>query len=209
MNILVLGANGKVGSLVVSELCNYEHNIRAFVHNYNSLSDAENLEIFNGDIYDSESLRKALVDIEVVISCLGSWGTKYKNVLSTAMEKIVPIMQHKDVDRIISLTGAEARCTNEPVSLLQKFTYPLFNALAGKILQDANRHIETLKHSSLDWTVIRSPVMNDKGDPKKFDLRNKYPAPFKTINRHSVALAIINQIYDNTYIKQAPYIHRK
>jgi putative NADH-flavin reductase len=209
MNILVLGANGKVGSLVVKELAKTNHIIRAFVHGNSNIFASKKIEIFEGDIKSKESLGKALQNIDIVISCLGSWGTKTKDILSTAMENIIPLMENNNINRIISLTGAEAIIVNEPTAFIQKITYPLFKAIAPKILIDANEHLELLAKSSLSWTVLKSPVMNNWGNPKKFQLKDKYPSPFRSINRHSVAIALINQIEDEAFVNKAPYIFRK
>lgn len=209
MKILVLGANGRVGSLVVKELSNYSHEVRAFVHGNKNLPNYKNLEIYSGDIYDEESLKTALADVEIVISCLGSWGTKSKNILSQAMKNIIPLMNELDCQRIISLTGSEARLLQEKPNFLQRITHPLFSLLANKILLDAEEHLRLLQESSLDWTVIRSPVMNNLGKPSKFQLKYKYPSPFRTINRQSVAIALVNHIEDEAFIKKAPYIYRK
>jgi putative NADH-flavin reductase len=209
MNILVLGANGKVGSLVVKELAKTNHIIRAFVHGNSNIFASKKIEIFEGDIKSKESLGKALQNIDIVISCLGSWGTKTKDILSTAMENIIPLMENNNINKIISLTGAEARVKNEHISFLQKFTYPFFNLIAPKILEDANSHLSLLSGSNLNWTVIRSPVMNNCGSPRKFQLKHNYPSQLRTINRQSVALALVNQIEDEAFIKKAPYIFRK
>ncbi len=209
MKILVLGANGKVGSLVVDELLKSDHKIRAFVHGNNHLPTNKQVEIFQGDVRDKDSLEKALNSIEIVISCLGSWGTSTKDTLSTAMKNIIPLMEKHEIKRIISLTGSEAIIVNEPTAFIQKITYPLFKAIAPKILIDANEHLELLAKSSLSWTVLKSPVMNNWGNPKKFQLKDKYPSPFRSINRHSVAIALINQIEDEAFVNKAPYIFRK
>ncbi len=209
MNILVLGANGKVGSLVVKELSKTEYSISAFIHGKNLLPEYKNVTFFQGDIYNPESLRQALKDIDIVISCLGSWGTKRKDVLSVAMKNIIPLMESTGCNRIISLTGSEAQVKEEKIGIIQRLTHPIFKLLAGKILFDGEEHLRLLQSSNLNWTVVRSPVMNNVGKPGKFQLKNKYPLPFRTINRHSVAISLVNQIEDEVFINSAPYIFRK
>jgi putative NADH-flavin reductase len=208
MNILVFGANGKVGSLVVAELLNLECEVRAFVRGEHNLPSSSNLKIIHGDVKNINDVHGALKDTDIVISCLGSWGTKTKDILSMGMNNIVPAMQELGCPRIISLTGSEARLPGEKPSIIQRITHPLFKILARKILQDGEEHLRILQESCLNWTVLRSPVMNNVGKPGKSQLKNKYPLPFRTINRKSVAMALVNQIEDKAFLKQAPFIYR-
>jgi hypothetical protein len=50
--------------------------------------------------------------------------------------------------------------------------------------------------------------MNEKGDPQDFRLSADRPAPWATVNRRSVALAMLNLIEDNNHSRQAPFIAR-
>ena len=83
----------------------------------------------------------------------------------------------------------------------------IFNTLAGKILRDGEAHIRTLSQSSLDWTVVRSPVMNDKAS-MAYKLNETYPWPWQTVNRQLVAQAMVAQVTSSQYVRKAPYLHR-
>ncbi|MFZ1249996.1 MAG: NAD(P)-binding oxidoreductase [Candidatus Microsaccharimonas sp.] len=207
--IIVFGANGRVGSIVVRRLVKHGYKVKAFVHHANGLKSSGLVEYIEGDVTKKRDVENALKDADAVISTLGSWGTKSKNILSSGMKQIVPVMEKYSIRRIISLTGADAWApeTRHEASLLQKLSHKLFSTIASKIVQDGEKHIAILEKSTLDWTVIRSLVMNDSGN-KKYVLGLKYPAPWRTINRTAVAKALVDQLEDKTFLKQAPYIHR-
>lgn len=206
MKVTVFGANGRVGSLVVQLLLEQGHTVVAFVHN-NETTDKDNLIVVKGDVRDKQKVSESLKGSDAVVSALGSWGTETKDILTIGMENIIPAMQANGVKRIISLTGADARASNDNHSIIHKASYLLFTRLAGKILLDGERHIELLAESGLDWTVIRSPVMNRIGDAR-YHLNGSRPLPWESINREAVAAAMIDQLTSGDYYRKAPFIHR-
>lgn len=208
MRITIFGANGKVGRLVVEKSLDKGYKVVAFSHGKTTFRSSENLQIFQGDIYDMQNVEKAIKESEVVISTLGSWGTPNKDILTAGMKNIIPSMQRHNIKRIISLTGADAFMQGDKYSIISKIAHFLISLTAKKILKDGESHIQLLKGSDLDWTIIRSPVMNERGESGRFTLTNKKIMPWSTINRNSVALCMVEQINDHRYIKQAPYIKR-
>lgn len=208
MKILVFGANGKVGSLVTEQALDNGHSVTAFVHGDSSLKPHPSLSIHQGDIYDEMSVSDAVQGQDIVISCLGSWGTPHKDILTQGMKGIIPAMQAASIRRIVSLTGADASAPGDGKSVIHSLSHLLLSIVAPKILRDGERHIELLRDSNLEWTVIRSPVMNDRGSIDS-DLSSRRPVPWKTINRNAVAKAMLTCALSSEYNQAAPYITRK
>lgn len=206
-HITVFGANGRVGRLVVAGLLDRGHTVTAFVHSAGDMKDTDQLRVIQGDIYDAESVGGALAGADAVISALGSWGTPGKDILSKGMANIIPAMQSHGVKRIISLTGAEARTRGDQRSLVHRVAHLAASMFAGKILRDGESHIEQLETSSLDWTVVRSPVMNEKGSTH-YLLKMKRPYPWQTIHRQAVADAMVQQLNDSHFSNRSPFITR-
>lgn len=206
MNIAVFGANGRVGRLVVAELVRRGHHVRALVHGQPQQT-SETVEYRQCDIYDAAQVRESIVGCEAVISCLGSWGTKRQDVLSVGMQHIIPAMQENHVARIVSLTGADAWTESDRPGLIQKIMHLVFGIIAANILKDGETHIQLLAKSTLDWTVVRSPVMNEKGSDAYY-LDSTYPAPTQTIHRQAVARALCDQLETHDFSRISPFIHR-
>lgn len=205
--VAVFGANGRVGFLVVMKLLLSGRYVTAFVHSDSHLPAHKNLRIVKGDIHDTSSVEDALEGATAVISTLGSWRTITKDILQSGMMHIIPEMQRLGIRRIISLTGSEARATGDNLTTVHKLAHFTASLLAGKILHDGEAHIRLLEESSLDWTVIRSPVMNIRGS-EQYRLSTNRPFPIVTIHRHAVASAIIAQLNDLSHNKSAPFISR-
>jgi putative NADH-flavin reductase len=206
-HVTVFGANGRVGRLIVSGLLERGHTVTAFVHTAGDMKGTDQLRVLEGDIYEAESVEDAVAGADVVISALGSWGTPRKDILSTGMKHIIPAMQSHGVKRLISLTGAEARADGDHLSLIHRAAHFAASLLAGKILRDGESHIRQLEGSKLDWTVIRSPIMNESGS-SHYVLKPKRPYPWQTINRQAVADAMVQQLNDSHFSSQSPFITR-
>ena len=207
MQITVFGSNGKVGRLVTSLLLDSGHSVKAFVHNNSSLTDNKNLTLHKGDIYSSDDVLNAVKGSDAVISCLSSWHSPNKDILSSAMKNLIPAMKSSSVNRVITLTGSGAFYQKDKPNLFDKSQHSLMMALAKKVLADAEDHINLLETSSLDWTVLRSPVMTELGSAD-FKLQDGFPAPWATIHRHAVAKSLVELACSNDHIRKAPVITR-
>lgn len=207
MQVTVFGASGHVGSLVVEELLNQGHDVNAFVHSDATLLKGSGLKIIKGDIYNAKDVMNALAGSHAVISALGSWGTPRKDILASGMNNIIPAMEQAEITRIISLTGADARDKGDIISPIHRLSHFGIGLIARKVLKDGESHVRMLRGSNLKWTVIRSPVMNGKGS-SFYNLTSKRPMPWRTINRHAVAKAMVDQLDDNTFVSQSPFISR-
>lgn len=207
MTIAVFGASGKVGSLVTQKLLADGHHVRAFVHGSSPFKPRKSLEVIQGDIHLSDDVERALAGCHAVISCLGSWGTPSKDILTVAMHHIVPAMNAHKITRLVSLTGSGAALPGEKLPLIDRLNRALLLVAAGKILRDGEEHLRILSESNLDWTVLRSPVMTS-GNETPFSLSGRAPSPLATIPRASVVTALVSQLSNYSHLKRAPHIHR-
>ncbi len=208
MQVTVFGASGKVGQLVVEELLAKKHQPVVFVHRHNPFEGNTMVKVVQGDIYSADDVARSLQGSDAVLSTLGSWGTKRKDVLSSAMRTIIPTMNDLGLYRIVSLTGADAPdiAVDRP-TILQKLSQRLSGLLLGKIVKDGQTHINLLRASNLRWTVIRSPVMTNFGS-NNYALRLKWPLPIRTITRRAVAQSIVDQLEADDFVRSAPTIFR-
>jgi putative NADH-flavin reductase len=207
MQITVLGANGKVGRLVVARLLEHGHDVVAFVHSSSSLPVHINLRLERGDVHEGRDIANVINGSQAVISCLGSWHTPDKNILSSAMQRLIPAMQQQNISRIISVTGSGAFAPGDTPTPFDKVQHAVFNLMAPKVLRDGEEHIRLLHESKLDWTVIRSPIMNEYGT-SQYRLQAALPSPVQTIHRHAVADAMVAMLEDSSHERQAPCIVR-
>lgn len=208
MNIVVFGANGRVGQKVVAKLLAAGHHVRAAIHDNNPFDPNEQLEVVAGDIHDSAFVKSALQGCQAVISALGSWGTATKDIQVAGMQNIIPAMQSANVRRIVSITGAGAFDEMDHPTWLDKLSRLLISTGASKVFHDGEEHIRLLRRSGLDWTVLRSPIMQESGAVGHYSLNDHFPSPWATIVRDDVASALCTLVTSNDWQQQSPFIHR-
>lgn len=208
MRITVFGANGKVGRLVVRKLLENGHFVRAFVYGPNPFEETSGLQVIKGNVEDKAAVFNAVAGSEVIISTLGSWGTKNKNILSVGMSNILPAAEKHGISKVISLTGTDAVAPDEKIDLLRRFTRVILKLIAKKILLDGENHMALLQNNDIDWTVVRAPIMNDRGVQDNYTLSIKPPHPWQTVSRDDVAKAIVDLVTINDWTNQAPFIRR-
>jgi len=206
MNIAVFGANGNIGRRVVVRLLAKGHTVTALTHGRSNLPQHQNLMVISGDIYNMADVEKMLTHADIVISTLGSWGTKRKDILTAGMKNIIPAMNKLSIQRIVSLTGSGVLLPGDQLRWYDYLNPLLLELVAPKILADGKNHIDLLTASQLDWTVIRSPVMTN-GTARSYTFETSPPLPWKRIPRDTIADAIVDLAESGSHLQSAPFIH--
>jgi putative NADH-flavin reductase len=207
MQLTVFGASGKVGRQVVALALERGYSVRAFVHSHNPFEADERLEIVQSDVADPDAVKRAVQGSDAVISALGSWGTKQKNVVSSGMATIIPAMQAAGVKRLVTVTGSGAFWSGDKPSLIDKFNHFALGLGAAKILEDGEKHLELLEASDLDWTCVRSPVMTNRSQAT-YRLELRLPAVWATVPRAAVVRCLVDLATNQDFLRQAPVIYR-
>lgn len=206
MKILVLGANGKVGSRVALDLLQRGHAVVAGVHK-NKEHVPKGAEIVTLNISDQSSMEESLKGCDAVVCALSSWHAPAHNVLSQTMRTLIPAMQQAKVRRIISISGDVARVPNETPGLLTRIFHVFAFGVVGKVVWDSEEHIRLLYDSDLEWTVLRPGVMTSL-QSVAYRLCAKHPSSM-FVARNAVVAAIVDQLETPTHVGEAPFICNK
>ncbi|MEO5627844.1 MAG: NAD(P)H-binding protein [Candidatus Saccharimonadales bacterium] len=211
MKVVVFGASGKVGRRIVGQLLDNGHKVTAFVHHNSPFqANTQNLQIIKGDIHKLADVKKAVAGNDKVVSALGSWGTKQKDIVSAGTGNIIEAMTICGVKRIVTVTGSEAWASGDKLSLWNRLTHAVVKCTpVRRIMDDGEAHLRLLHDSQLNWIVLRSPIMNSWGKPEGFVITDRRPAHWITVNRRSVALAMVELLSSQEQSCQAPYISRR
>jgi putative NADH-flavin reductase len=209
MKVIIFGASGKIGQQLTKEMLARGHTVTAFVYGPDPFDTLPRLKVIQGDIHNKDDVTAALKNQDAVLSALGSWGTQTKDILSSAMKHIIPLMEKQKIKRIVSLTGADARDLGDRPNIVQKCTHWFFGIIAKPIMSDGEEHIRLLRSSQLDWCVVRSPVMRDTGSFGKYSLSPRLPMPWASIHRKDVVTAMATLVENRSYVKQSPIIASK
>ena len=124
MNVIVFGATGGIGRLLVAGAFERGHSVTAFVRDARSLEPRDGLRVIEGDLFDPQSVGDAIDGHRAVFSALGSRTLKTDPVLSRAIPLIINGMHFHRVDRIITVGAAGA-------------LYPAFGLLLNPMIASA------------------------------------------------------------------------
>jgi len=194
MQITVFGASGKVGRRVVELALQRGYTVVAFVHSHDPFARTPQLIVKKGDIYRGDEIADAIKGSSAIISCLGSWGTKKRNVLTSAMQAIIPAMFEQKIVRIVTLTGSGAMPPDQKLTLTHRLIMKLLMLFpAGKVFWDGEEHMRLLAGTALDWTSLRSPVMK-QGPAAPYTLTRKPGPIWRRVSRTTVATAILDAL---------------
>lgn len=209
MKILILGASGHVGQIVVRQALERGHSVVVFVHKNSSFHESKQLKIVRGDVHETKDISKALSDCDAVISTLGSIRGPAKDVLSSAMQRLIPVMNDRGIKRIVTLSGYNAFASFDSPTILDKAQHIVFATIAPKVLRDAEDHMRLLQDSSLEWSIVRAPVILNSGKPNYTLSTASSCKPWQTIPRNAVAAALLDLVESDSYVSAAPFIFRR
>lgn len=206
MHVLVIGANGFIGTAVVSELHKADHKTRCVVRNAAQLDrrfpgiDSVSLDLTSQDALDEKHWRSLLEGIEAVVNVAGvlqplkpkvAW-----NVHCHAPEALYRACEEVGVRRVIHISATGVTETNNTYSR---------SKLAGE---------ETLKKKGLDWTILRPVLVIGDGsyggtsmiralavNPIFTPVIGDGSIPLGIIHKNELASGIVSLLEQNTGVK--------
>jgi putative NADH-flavin reductase len=153
MNLAVLGATGRTGSLVVEQALAAGHTVTALVRSPEKLTTrGSNLRVVTGQATDTAAVSRALEGADAVISTLGGKGS----VIADSTPAIVEAARQTGVSRVVVLSSfVVERDHLDAVSRL------LTGIAMGAMIKDKNAGESVLRQSDLDWTIVYASMLTD------------------------------------------------
>lgn len=205
--ILVLGATGGTGRLIVSQAVARGYDVTVLARSAEKADNLKGAKLIVGDARDETALREALRGRDAVVSALGTSASPFREVtlLSTATRALVRAMKVEQVSRLICITGIGAGDSAGHGGFL--FDHLIFPLLLRKVYADKNRQEAIVRDSGLDWVVVRPSVLNDK--PGRGTIRALTDlSDFRggTISRGDVAKFVLDQLRSDSWLHRSPLI---
>ena len=205
--ILVLGATGGTGRLIVSQALARGHQVTALVRSPEKASELKAARLIVGDVRDETALREALKGQDAVVSALGTPASPFREVtlLSTATRALVNAMKAEHVSRLVCITGMGAGDSAGHGGLL--FDNVIFPLLLKKVYADKNRQEAIIRSSELGWILVRPSVLNDRpGRGSVRALTDLSDFHGGTISREDVATFVLDQLHSDAWSHRSPLI---
>lgn len=206
MKIAVIAANGRSGRTFVKAALAAGHTVTAGVLGKHDLRQHPRLTIMPCDATIHAELQQLLRGQDAVVSFIGHVKSSPAHVQTDAMHAIIDVMKHLRITRIVSLTGTGVRFTGDRITFMDRLLNWAVSLIDPERIKDGRDHVEVLKMSDLEWTVIRVLKLQNIA-PSIFALREHGPTKLM-VSREDVAHAVLQVLDDRSFVRQAPIIGR-
>jgi uncharacterized protein YbjT (DUF2867 family) len=153
MNLLVLGATGGTGRLVVEQALAAGHTVTALVRSPEKLGTSQpNLRVISGSATDPESVAVAMEGADAVISTLGGGGS----VIADSTAAIVAAARQTGVRRVVVLSSWLVQ--QDRMSPLLRLATGI---AMGGLVKDKSAGEQLLRQRDLDWTIVYASTLGD------------------------------------------------
>ncbi len=152
--VALTGASGFIGGALARSLNEHGLPVRALVRDPNSIARADNLEIVQGSLEDSDSLRRLVDGADVVIHCAGAIkarsGKEFQAINAEGTERLAAVAaEAKSRPRVMLVSSLAAR-------------EPSLSPYAAS--KNAAEEAMARQGSELEYCVVRPPAVYGPGD---------------------------------------------
>lgn len=212
--ILLYGATGRTGGLVLNYALQQGYAITALVRNPAKLSvQSDNLTVIEGLPTSLDDVRKAMRGCDAVISTLSALSESeafsrkkipVPHTLETTMRNTIVCMSEQRLKRIVTLSSIGVGDSWPYAPWYMRLMIKLTNfkiTFADHAGQEA-----LLMKSDLDWVIARSVALNNNDELKALRVSyQKTPSPF-SISRKQLALFMVDCLATNDFLRKAPIL---
>ncbi len=207
MKVLVLGATGGTGRLIVHDALEKGHSVVALVRSKARAPDLPGADMIEGDARDEGSLTRALDGCDAVVSSLGTGLSPFRevSVLTDATRALVPAMTRRGVRRLVCISAlGVGDSRGHGGFVFDRIFLPLLLRHAYK---DKGRQEAAIRASSLDWVIVRPAMLIN--NPARGSLRavsDLAGVSGGKIARADVARFVVEQLATDTWLRRTPVI---
>jgi putative NADH-flavin reductase len=207
MNIIIFGATGRTGQLLVEKALERGHQVTAFARSPEKLTGyKDQLEIVQGDARDAGKVAEAVSGAEAVISVLGPAENRPVFAVSQATENILSAMKDQGVKRLILSAGAGVEDPQDAPRLFNRLINFLLKLFSRWVYEDMVRTVEQVRSSDLQWTVVRVPMLVDGEESEEVQVGYVGKGMGPRVSRADLAAFMLDQLSSSEYVQQAPAI---
>lgn len=203
MIVTIFGATGTVGKELIRHCQAKGYDVRAFGRNVESLIDEdlreEHFEAIKGYVFDAGDVLKAIKGADFVLSALGGDVSGSDKTRSIGMKNIVAQMEKVHIKRIVAIGNMGVLDDNDGLLVMDTPSFPKeFKAVSQEHLSALNY----LKSSTLDWTFVCPPDILPTSAEGRFNTTANVPAKGSQISAGNLALFMVEELSNNSFVKE-------
>jgi len=208
MKIVIFGASGKTGLLILEEALATGYEVVAYVRRKESIKiENPNLKIAIGQLNDKDKLKAAINGADACISTLGGASlTKHSIEIIEGIDNIITVMESTNVKRFIYLSSFGAGDSRKNIP--QPFRFLIVDFMLRVPMADHNVNENRITKSKLQWTIVRPGGLTDgeKTENIKHGSENIKLKGNSKISRSNVASFMLNQLKNSNYTNKCVWL---
>lgn len=199
LNILILGATGRVGSQILTYALHDRHHVTVLVRTPEKIQiNSGNLTIIQGNVLNKNDIVRAMHGIDVVISALNTDGT---TTLSESMPLVINAMENEGIQRIITV-GTAGILQSRTTPTVIRYQSSESKRKSTRAAEEHHKVYDLLKQSTLDWTIVCPTYLPDGEREGQYRIeRNFLPEGGMKISVPDTAEFTYRQIESSDYVK--------
>jgi putative NADH-flavin reductase len=179
MQILLIGANGRVGSQILAEALSKNHTVTALLRNPSALTPQPSLTIVGGTPLKESDIILAIesspAPIEVVITALNSprkSGSPFSaavgppDFMEASYKNLLSAMKTHGIKKIVTLSAFGVGASNPNVFLPIRHILNKSNVAIGHRDHEKVEELLKTEGTAMEWTVVK-PAMLSEGEQKE------------------------------------------
>ncbi len=205
MKVLVLGATGGSGRLIVRDALAKGHSVVALVRS-KAKADLPGVHMIEGDARDEGTLTRALNGCDAVVSSLGTgMGFSEVSLLTVATRALVTAMTRSGVRRLVCISAlGVGDSKGHGGFVFDRLFQPL---LLSRAYKDKDGQGSRIRGSSLDWVIVRPAMLtNDPARGRVRAVTDLTAVNGGKIARADVARFVVEQLTTDTWLRRTPVL---
>jgi uncharacterized protein YbjT (DUF2867 family) len=215
MKILILGATGRTGRLIVEEALKQGYDLNVLVRDKNKLSfSSKTIKVYQGTPASRTDLAAAMQGCDLIISALSiarasdaPWSKLItpEYFISDSMKYVIAEAGQQNLKRLITISAWGVGETKKEIPFWLRWLINHTNLRPVYAEHESQENL--LTNSNLHWTAVRPVALNDSKKIKTLKVSfNNFPKPSLYISRQSVAKFMVDIIRSDKYDMKSPTI---
>ena len=189
MKVSVFGSGGRSGRDVVDEALARGHAVTAVARRPPDPPLNAAAQTVVAGLGDSPAVSSALGSADAVVSAMGPVGDDLGTEYSDGIVALVESMEASTVRRIV--LAANARVLDDR---------PLEGPYAA-VSEEHRRALEAIRRSSLDWTVVATPMLSDAEPSQSYTATVDGRGEGRSIVRRDYAVALVDALGHDDWVR--------
>jgi nucleoside-diphosphate-sugar epimerase len=212
--ILLFGATGRTGQLVLVYALSKGYEVTALVRNPEKLTiKSDKLTIIKGLPSNIDDVRKAIIGCHAVVSTLSGLPesdivtlkkVKPSHIMETTIRNTIACMYESGIKDVVTLSSLGVGNSYAYAPWYMRLGIKLTNLKIS--FADHNAQELLLQQSNLNWVIVRPVGLNDQSGAKQLDVSYTRKPAGLSISRKRVAQFIIDSLSNNEFINKSPVI---